>query len=196
MSYLLTQMFLYMLATFLLGLLLGWLLWRYGKPSAGDYSDLQARHDALVKEREDLNVNLDSCRSRSAQERDIIASLRAEKIDLQNRIDATAILNEPKPVLTMAAAPAPEFLSNEPIEVSRPEGLSAPRGGVADDLQEINGVGPALSKLLHSLGYYHFDQIAAWTESEEAWVDENLEGFKGRVSRDEWIAQAQKLANR
>ncbi len=27
-----------------------------------------------------------------------------------------------------------------------------------------------------------------------AWVDENLEGFKGRVSRDDWVAQAKTLA--
>ena len=37
---------------------------------------------------------------------------------------------------------------------------------------------------------FHFDQIAAWTAAEVAWVDDNLEGFKGRVTRDEWVAQA------
>ncbi|MEL6125271.1 MAG: NADH-quinone oxidoreductase subunit E, partial [Pseudomonadota bacterium] len=26
------------------------------------------------------------------------------------------------------------------------------------------------------------------------WVDQNLEGFKGRVSRDDWVAQAKMLA--
>ena len=29
---------------------------------------------------------------------------------------------------------------------------------------------------------------------EVAWVDENLEGFKGRVSRDRWVEQARELA--
>ncbi|MEM8788307.1 MAG: endonuclease [Pseudomonadota bacterium] len=77
---------------------------------------------------------------------------------------------------------------------TKPEGLSAPREGGADDLKQIKGVGPKLEQLLHSMGYFHFDQIAAWGESEVAWVDENLEGFKGRVSRDEWVAQAQTLA--
>ena len=38
------------------------------------------------------------------------------------------------------------------------------------------------------------DQVAAWRASEVAWVDENLEGFKGRVSRDNWVDQAKKLA--
>jgi NADH-quinone oxidoreductase subunit E len=27
-----------------------------------------------------------------------------------------------------------------------------------------------------------------------AWVDQNLEGFKGRVSRDNWVPQAAALA--
>jgi predicted flap endonuclease-1-like 5' DNA nuclease len=27
-----------------------------------------------------------------------------------------------------------------------------------------------------------------------AWVDQNLEGFKGRVSRDDWVEQAKLLA--
>ena len=32
------------------------------------------------------------------------------------------------------------------------------------------------------------------TADEVAWVDQNLEGFKGRVTRDEWVAQAKLLA--
>jgi NADH-quinone oxidoreductase subunit E len=59
-----------------------------------------------------------------------------------------------------------------------------------DDLKLIKGVGPKLEALLHSLGFFHFDQIANWTEAELAWVDENLEGFKGRVIRENWVEQA------
>ena len=59
----------------------------------------------------------------------------------------------------------------------------------------IKGIGPKLEQLCNSLGFYHFDQIAAWTASEIAWVDENLEGFKGRVTRDEWVSQAKVLAS-
>lgn len=80
------------------------------------------------------------------------------------------------------------------VEGTQPKGLDRPRGGKADNLKEINGIGPAMEKLLNNLGYFHFDQVAAWTETEVAWVDNNLEGFKGRVSRDEWVSQAKKLA--
>ena len=80
------------------------------------------------------------------------------------------------------------------VEARRPGGLDAARDGRPDDLKLIKGVGPVLETLLHSLGYYHFDQIAAWTPAEVAWVDENLEGFHGRVSREGWVEQARHLA--
>jgi len=76
----------------------------------------------------------------------------------------------------------------------KPSTLDAARDGKADDLKQIKGIGPKLEKLCNSLGFFHFDQIAAWTSDEVAWVDANLEGFKGRVSRDEWVKQAKILA--
>ncbi|CUH80287.1 hypothetical protein [Tropicibacter naphthalenivorans] len=79
-------------------------------------------------------------------------------------------------------------------EGEKPQLMDAPRDGGADNLKEIKGVGPKLEKLCHSLGVYHFDQIAAWTDAEVAWVDANLGGFKGRVSRDGWVEQAKILA--
>ena len=79
-------------------------------------------------------------------------------------------------------------------EGTRPAALDGPRGGKADNLKEIKGVGPKMEKMCNALGFYHFDQIAAWTFDEVAWVDANLEGFKGRVTRDEWVAQAKILA--
>jgi NADH-quinone oxidoreductase subunit E len=80
------------------------------------------------------------------------------------------------------------------VEAHRPQGLEAPREGRPDDLKLIKGVGPALEELLHRLGYYHFDQIADWAPQEVAWVDENLEGLHGRVTRDGWVEQARQLA--
>ena len=79
-------------------------------------------------------------------------------------------------------------------EGTTPETLAAARGGTPDNLKQIKGVGPKLEALLHSMGFYHFDQIASWGDQEVAWVDANLKGFKGRVSRDGWVAQAKTLA--
>lgn len=77
---------------------------------------------------------------------------------------------------------------------TRPKALKKARASGADDLKQIKGIGPKLEKLCNSLGFFHFDQIAAWTDDEIAWVDQNLEGFKGRVTRDAWVNQAKTLA--
>ncbi|EDV24821.1 hypothetical protein TRIADDRAFT_56107 [Trichoplax adhaerens] len=88
-------------------------------------------------------------------------------------------------------AKAPEA---EPEAGDKPATLDAARGGKADDLKMIKGVGPKLEGVLNSIGIFHYDQIAAWTADEIAWADQNLVGFKGRVSRDDWVAQAKLLA--
>jgi NADH-quinone oxidoreductase subunit E len=75
-----------------------------------------------------------------------------------------------------------------------PEQLAKPRGGKGDDFELIWGVGPGLARTLNKMGFWHFDQIAAWTAKELKWVDANLKGFKGRATRDEWVPQAKKLA--
>ncbi len=51
-----------------------------------------------------------------------------------------------------------------------------------------------METMLNDMGFYHFDQIAAWTADEVAWVNANLQGFKGRVTRDNWVEQAKILA--
>ena len=79
-------------------------------------------------------------------------------------------------------------------EGTRPAALSAPRDGKADDLKLIKGIGPKLEQLCNELGFYHWDQIANWTADEVAWVNANLKGFKGRVTRDNWVEQAKVLA--
>ncbi|ETW11781.1 NADH dehydrogenase subunit E [Roseivivax marinus] len=79
---------------------------------------------------------------------------------------------------------------------SKPQLMDQARDGGADDLKKIKGIGPKLEELCHSLGIFHYDQIASWTDEEVAWVDSNLEGFKGRVSRDEWVPQARELSRK
>ncbi len=82
-----------------------------------------------------------------------------------------------------------------PAEEQAPEILTSARAGGADDLKRISGVGPKLEGVLNDLGFYHFDQIAAWTPAQVAWVDARLT-FKGRIERDDWITQAAGFAKR
>lgn len=110
-----------------------------------------------------------------------------------------------KPAAKKAAAPkvekpkaAAKPKAAKPAETAdvaeaEPALLKAAREGGADDLKKLKGVGPKLEQTLNELGFYHFDQIAAWTEAEIAWVDARLK-FKGRIARDGWVEQAGKLA--
>lgn len=102
---------------------------------------------------------------------------------------ATAEKPKAKPAPQKAAEPEAEAEAGD-----KPTTLDAARDGKADDLKLIKGVGPKLEGVLNDIGIFHYDQIAAWTEAEVAWADQNLVGFKGRVSRDDWVAQAKLLA--
>jgi NADH-quinone oxidoreductase subunit E len=111
---------------------------------------------------------------------------------------------EVKPVeITNEKAPQPIKFAEQRIqparapeaaEDGRPELHKAPKGGKPDDLKLIWGVGPKLETMLNDMGIWHFDQIASWGPKELNWVDERLEGFKGRAKRDDWIMQSKKLA--
>mgnify|MGYP003664912701 FL=1 len=101
---------------------------------------------------------------------------------------AAAVASKPAKPAKKAAAAAPS--TAEAVEAERPANLlTEARGGQADDLKRISGVGPKLEGLLNQNGVFHFDQIAAWNDAEIAYMDDQL-SFKGRIARDNWIEQA------
>lgn len=71
-------------------------------------------------------------------------------------------------------------------------GIAKPFGKI-DDLKLIKGVGAVLERRLNDAGIYHFWQIAKLRKAQM----ESLEGmlrFPGRMTRDNWKAQARALA--
>ncbi len=75
----------------------------------------------------------------------------------------------------------------------RPMGFSsAPTD--ADELKRIKGIGSVIEGTLNELGIYQFKQIASWDDNNVKWV-ENFLSFPGRVYREDWIDQAQTLAD-
>lgn len=160
-----------------IGLFAGWLIWGGGD----DCTD---------------------CEDRSAAKDDVIKRLTADLADERARKVAPTSDPVPQPSPTPQSPPTREQVPTPkaptepaPSVGEKPHGIDAPRYGLPDDLTLIKGVGKKMEKLCNALGYYHFDQIAAWSPAEVAWVDDNLEGFKGRVTRDDWVSQAQTLAN-
>jgi NADH-quinone oxidoreductase subunit E len=93
-----------------------------------------------------------------------------------------------------ASAPAKAAETAPSVAGKKPRTMKAPRKAGADDLKMIKGVGPKLENMLNGMGFFHFDQVSKWGADEIAWVDQNLEGFKGRVTRDNWVPQAVRLA--
>lgn len=177
-GFLLSEIWVLLVLAALLGLLAGWLIWAR--------RSTEVKTDTTVSDR--LRAELDACSKERTRLTDHVVALENEL--------ASAKAEKAAPVVAPVAAAPVEAAPAEtaPVAAAKPASLKAPRKGKADDLKLIKGVGPVLEKLCHKLGYYHFDQIAAWTAAEVAWVDENLEGFKGRVTRDEWVIQARDLA--
>ena len=146
---------------------------------------------AAVRGLEEKKVAAGGGKSRAGKA--ALASTTADSASQLTGKDAVA------PVALMAAskakpAAAKPAASPKAKAESQPELLKKPRAGKSDDLKLIWGVGPKLEKMLNDMGVWHFDQIAAWGKSELNWVDDRLEGFKGRASRDEWVKQSKKLA--
>lgn len=70
--------------------------------------------------------------------------------------------------------------------------LAAPRGGKADNLTRIKGIGTVNEKKLNDHGIFHFDQIGAWKKADVEAVEAYL-AFDGRIAREEWVKQARLL---
>ncbi len=137
---------------------------------------------------------------RTREERQAARAAKAARQAARTDRSADAVPESPAVAEVAAVAPAPADPVGQPDAApgaaaspgaaQKPQGLAAARGGVPDRLQTIEGIGPALEKLCHDMGVYHFDQIASWGAAEVAWMDSNLKGFRGRVTRDRWVRQA------
>ncbi len=101
------------------------------------------------------------------------------------------------------AAPGRAAKPTEPEPPIKPTGtikpgatanaLAEPRGGKADRLIVIKGIGPVNERKLNEHGIFHFDQIAAWKKADIIAAEAYL-AFDGRIAREDWIGQAKKLA--
>lgn len=125
---------------------------------------------------------------RSAEERGAAEAARHATSQPMETARAEPVEPRVTPVIEPLGAATPE--------PRRPEPLPAPRGGQADDLMRIRGIGPALERRLHEAGIFHYDQIADWGPAEVAWADQRIEDFTGRATRDDWVGQARALAGR
>lgn len=179
------QEIIFIVAAFLAGLLLGWLIFRGA-----------AKQAALAEELQETEIRLASALERNSELEREVASSRDQIKPLADEVDRLRAMKA-KPAQSSATA-APVAPRRERVETIKPgvkleTFLSAPIGE-ADDLQLLKGVGQKMETTLNEMGIYHFAQIADWTPKEIKLVDAKLGAFKGRIERDQLTEQAKLLA--
>lgn len=145
-----------LLVAFLLGLLLGYILWsRYRRM----YFDLKAEHDGLKnvhleleKDHASLRYQLEQAQNDNTSLRQKVRSLEADVFMYKGKI---ARLEAD----LQAAAGGGEGAQQKMA-------AAAPASGKKDDLKKIEGIGPKIEGLLNAAGITNFQQLA--DASEEA----------------------------
>lgn len=222
MTYLITQIFVFLLVAALFGVLLGWYLTRIA--AASERGRLDARIDSIRKQAEQLQGERDAAvtaHDNAERERrllsDEIGGLRAELDAARAQVvqpsgDIEALSAELEACRQSLAAFTAPVTGNEQVvdTAAIADAAAAAAAGIgslmddagaaaaqesdvkADDLQQIKGIGPKIAGILHDLGIRQFAQIAAWTPENVDWINDHLK-FKGRVERERWIEQARAL---
>ncbi len=193
-GFLLSEIWVLLALAALVGLLAGWIIW--GRRSEGDTAGSDAELTRLRGALSDCEAKGRTQTTRIATLEGALAEEKAPKAAVPVAAPVMAEVKAPPAPKATPVVKAAPIKAAAPKAAAKPAALPAARDGKPDDLKLISGIGPKLEKLCNSLGFWHFDQIAAWKANEIAWVDENLEGFKGRVTRDEWVKQAKVLAKK
>ena len=109
----------------------------------------------------------------------------------------TADQGEQRPI-TASTSPQPADVGGVTEAVTAAATVAQPprrtsTGLGRDNLQRISRIGEDIERLLNVQGVSRYEQIASWTTSDVARF-ERLLGSDGRISRENWIEQAQILA--
>ena len=94
----------------------------------------------------------------------------------------------PPDVATRAAFAAPR--REAPVAPA----AAAPSAGGRENLQRVGGINAEIESVLNAHGVTRYSQVAGWRSADIGRL-EGLLGFSGRISRENWIEQAQILAN-
>ncbi len=185
MTYLITQILLCLLAAFLLGLLLGWLLWSRGcdKKIEEAIEEWRAKFDraeADWKQRlADLEAKLKGAGA-AKEDEGLIAKLRAELEEQRSRADAADSSLAKLRVDSESKLKALMAQLEEYKKVAEP-----------DDLTRIEGIGPKIQELLYMARIHTFGQLA---ETDASRLKEILDAAGDRFQMHDpktWPEQAQ-----
>ncbi|NMG02210.1 hypothetical protein [Azoarcus taiwanensis] len=119
---------------------------------------------------------------------DQIAKSMQKSIDTQQKLWSSWFDGFQQAALAMSAEPATAPKGKRTKATSKPEAAVAD-----DDLKQISGIGPGLEKKLKERGYTSLAQLAALTDAQIEELEKTVIRFPGRIKRDDWKGQAQRL---
>ena len=219
MTYLVAQIWAWLLVALVLGIVIGWLWTRLSvaRRTEERIAEWRERATALERERDQLRRERGEVRQLPGPEQQTaeptaaepeVAELPAEAVVEQAPQPGAAIVEDETGALTAAEAPAgpepesmsdrsyiddpgPQPMQSEPVA---PALSASPESDDApgDDLTRIRGIGRALEQRLIGLGIRRYEQIASLGPGDIARIDQAL-GFRARVTRDRWVEQAREL---
>lgn len=235
--YLISQLWWYLTLAFLLGALIGYLLWRMCNRPLLESRFERSRHEMASRlraleaeagrppaasgdsEAAKLRSELQALRADTEKAKAAAADITKSHAEELKKVREAAIaeaaksqaheLKKMKSQVAAALAAAGEVkqlaglkaqAAKTNVDAAAESGarplniLSAPRGGKADDLKLIWGVGDKLEKVLNGAGIYHFDQIAGWSDKDLSWFDKTFSEAGAKAKSDKWVEQCRKLA--
>ena len=148
-----------------------------------NYDRLLAKYEGLKKENKVLKAQLKQGDS--------------NKKESSKPIKQTKKPSVPVPEAPIQSAPKPQETEDSILQriQEKASSVNFNRIGNAnkeekDDLKRIKGIGPMIEGRLNALGIYTFEQISKFSPKDEVIVNEAIEFFQGRISRDNWVEQA------
>jgi predicted flap endonuclease-1-like 5' DNA nuclease len=134
-----------------------------------------------------------------------VAQLASQNEELKQELDKV----QTGPLSRSVAGPEEDNTHGEELEEAflQPSGADSvarfdpPLGSVhfqkenveKNDLTQIEGIGSFIAEKLNSVGIFSFKQIAELNEADIQKLTEAIDFFPGRIERDNWVGQAQKL---
>ncbi|MCU0346329.1 MAG: helix-hairpin-helix domain-containing protein [Saprospiraceae bacterium] len=155
------------------------------KDSTNRLGTLEASMDSLMAENEALKAELAALRTAAATEAPSLGAI----------VDAPilATINPADKEAITSGAISPSDAKNE-VLAAIGNTIPTATADQRDDLTEIKGIGSFLEKKLNALGIFTYAQVAALDANLMDKLTTAIEFFPGRIERDDWVGQAQRLA--
>lgn len=205
MQYLLSEIVVFLILAWIVGLLTGWLIWRSSGSTETDETLKRKLADSQSMVR-NLQRKVDTLQSEPTHHAAIPDRLADEADDSEEPADDDApdAVEDDAPSPRLSSIPggptAAAFLDDLVADETEPPAPPAPaplpdappmdEAPTYDDLQRITGIGPDFAQQLADLGVTTYRQIARFTDDDIERIGNHLDVFPDRVRREKWVQQA------